>query len=154
VPELPDQETLNWALHTLITLLAQLREMAVRALGSQTPVMTYRIPGTQGFPCPLVVGVCRRPRLCAVVWSRGGEPTATLAYCVRASWGEHRRLRAVAGSLGGGKRDGYRPWHLPEALTPCFRPLLPNGGIPHPRHKRRHGTRARHRPRSRAGPGW
>ena len=59
VPELPDQETLNWAFHTLIALFAQLREMAVRAPGSQTPVVAYRIPWHTRVSLPIVGGLSK-----------------------------------------------------------------------------------------------
>jgi hypothetical protein len=57
-PEAPVEER-----HTgsLLLLLRFLRSCG--APGSQTPVVAYRIPGTQ-VSLPIVVGVCRRAPLC------------------------------------------------------------------------------------------
>jgi len=51
-------------------------------LGSQTPVMTYRIPGTQ-VSLPIVVGKgLSKSSVMRLSGAEGGEQPATLALCM------------------------------------------------------------------------
>jgi hypothetical protein len=51
------------------------------ALGPHTPVVTYRIPGTQ-VSLPLVVGFVEEPVYVRLSGAKGGEPIGTLALCM------------------------------------------------------------------------